>query len=282
MHRTEIEEKILHILITEGVVIRQGEYVRLKYDIFEDICFEYYFDKSFDLCKGNFQLFFEHVDSIGRCVYRRYQIWISNKLFLQKNREKFIYELIFSQYTSEKWKNQTEIGIVKSKYCSDFFEEYFQDLVDKGIISKIISIVSLYAFEAQIIENDSVAIFLDVKPIGKARECIISLLYRNWNDFNTVLNKAGVLRLCEDYAKQRNKSKTISSAACEIVEYYIEQIINNREEGWYYKTKDTLVPLLKIVYWMSDVSDEWIKKFFGNLSCVVKVKIIGRTDGRVR
>ena len=90
-------------------------------------------------------------------------------------------------------------------------------------------------------------------------------MYRNWNDFNTVLNKAGVLRLCEDYAKQRNKSKTTSSAACEIVEYYIEQIINNREEGWYYKTKDTLIPLLKIVYWMSDVSDEWIKKFFGNL-----------------
>lgn len=265
VHRSEIKKEILHILITEGIVIQKGEYVRLKYDIFEDICFEYYFDKFFEESKGNFQLFFENIESIGRCVYRRYQIWISNKLFLQKNREKFIYELIFSKYTSEKWKNQTEIGIVKSKYCSDFFEEYFQDLVDKGIISEIISIINLYAFEAQIIENDSVAISLYVKPVGKARECIISLLYRNWNDFNTVLNKAGVLRLCEDYAKQRNKSKTTSSAACEIVEYYIEQIINNREEGWYYKTKDTLIPLLKIVYWMSDVSDEWIKKFFGNL-----------------
>ena len=265
VHRSEIKKEILHILITEGIVIQKGEYVRLKYDIFEDICFEYYFDKFFEESKGNFQLFFENIESIGRCVYRRYQIWISNKLFLQKNREKFIYELIFSKYTSEKWKNQTEIGIVKSKYCSDFFEEYFRDLVDKGIISEIISIINLYAFEAQIIENDSVAISLYVKPVGKARECIISLLYRNWNDFNTVLNKAGVLRLCEDYAKQRNKSKTTSSAACEIVEYYIEQIINNREEGWYYKTKDTLIPLLKIVYWMSDVSDEWIKKFFGNL-----------------
>lgn len=112
------------------------------------------------------------------------------------------------------------IGIVKSKYCSDFFEEYFQDLVDKGIISKIISIVNLYAFEAQIIENDSVAISLDVKPIGKARECIISLLHRNWNNFKTILNKTSVLRLCEDYAKQRNKNRAAALAVCEIVEYY--------------------------------------------------------------
>ena len=81
----------------------------MKYDIFEDICFEYYFDKSFDSCKGNYQLFFENIESIGRCVYRRYQIWISNKLFLQINREKFIYELIFSENISERWKNQTEI-----------------------------------------------------------------------------------------------------------------------------------------------------------------------------
>lgn len=94
VHRTEIEEKILHILITEGVIIQKGEYVRSKYDIFEDICFEYYFDKSFDLCKGNFQLFFENVDSLGRCVYRRYQIWISNKLFLQKT-EKNLYMNLF-------------------------------------------------------------------------------------------------------------------------------------------------------------------------------------------
>ena len=262
VHRTEIKEKILHILITEGVVIQKGEYVRLKYDIFEDICFENYFDKSFDSCKGNFQLFFENIESIGRCVYRRYQIWISNKLFLQKNRERFIYELIFSEYISEGWKNQTEIGIVKSKYCSDFFEEYFGDLVDKGHISEIISIINLYAFEAHIMEINSVSVYLDVTPVGKARECIIILLYRDWNDFNTILNKAGVLRLCEDYAKQRNKSKTTSSAACEIVEYYIEQVINNRDEGWYYNTKETLVPLLKIVYLMSDVSDEWIRNFF--------------------
>lgn len=272
IHRSEIKKEILHVLITEGVVIQKGEYVRLKYDIFEDICFEYYFDKYFDACKGNFQLFFENIESIGRCVYRRYQIWISNKLFLKKNREKFIYELIFSEHISEKWKNQTEIGIVKSKYCSDFFEEFFQDLVDKGIISEVISIINLYAFEAQIIENDSAAISLVVKPVGKARECIILLLHRNWNNSKTVLNKTGALRLCEDYSKQRNKNRAAALAACEIVEYYIEQIINNQDEGWYYKTKDTLVPLLKIVYWMSDVSDEWIKNFFEILILCCKSK----------
>ncbi len=262
IHRTEIKDKILHVLTTEGITIQKGEYVRLKYDIFEDICFEYYFDKCFDSCKGNFQLFFENIESIGRCVYRRYQIWISNKLFLQKNREKFIYELIFSEYISEKWKNQTEIGIVKSKYCSDFFEENFQDLVDEGYIDEIIRIANLYAFEAKILKSDSVAVSLDVTPVGKARESLLLLLHRNWNDYQEVLDRASVLRLCEDYTKQRNKTKNASSAACEIVEYYIEQVINSRDEDWYYNTKKTIVPLLKIVYWMADVSEKWIRNFF--------------------
>ena len=61
VHRSEIKKEILHILITEGIVIQKGEYVRLKYDIFEDICFEYYFDKFFEESKGNFQLFFENI-----------------------------------------------------------------------------------------------------------------------------------------------------------------------------------------------------------------------------
>lgn len=272
VHRSEIKKKVLHILITEGVIIQKGEYVRLKYDIFEDICFEHYFDKSFDTCKGNFQAFFSTIESIGRCVYRRYQIWISNKLFLQKNREKFIYVLIFNNCISEKWKNQTEIGIVKSKYCANFFEEYFHDLVYEGHIDKIIHIINLYAFEAQITETNSDEVSLDVTPVGKARECFIILLHRNWNEFMTVLDKAGVLRVCEDYAKQENKNKDATVAACAITECYIEQIMNNRYKGWYYDTTETLMPLLKIVYMMADASDEWIRNFFENLlhSCKSK------------
>lgn len=271
VHKSEIKEKILHILITEGIIIQKGEYVRLKYDIFEDICFERHFDKCFDACRGNFQVFFDNIELLGRCVYRRYQIWISNKLFLQKNREKFIYALIFSSYISEKWKNQTEIGIVKSHYCSDFFEEYFQDLVDTGHIDEIIRVINLYAFEAQLVGKTADAIALNVIPVGKARECLLLLVNKNWNILNNKLDKASVIRLCEDYAK-RNIDKDVSSSACQIIEYYIEQIINNRDEHWYYTEEKVLMPLLKIMYMMADAADEWLKSFFDILLHCCKSK----------
>ena len=43
--------------------------------------FEHYFDKAFDLCKGKYKIFYDEIENLGRCVYRRYQIWISNKMF---------------------------------------------------------------------------------------------------------------------------------------------------------------------------------------------------------
>ncbi len=116
IHQSTIDERVLHALISEGIVAEKEEFVRLKYDIYEDICFEQLFDRLFDSCKGDYERFFEEIDRIGRCAYRRYQIWISNKLFLKDNRQKFIYALLKGDQISEKWNEQTRIGIVKSRY----------------------------------------------------------------------------------------------------------------------------------------------------------------------
>ena len=83
IHKDDIDRDIMHALLSEGVIAQQGDYIRLKYDIFEDICFEHYFDKAFDLCKGKYKTFYDEIENLGRCVYRRYQIWISNKMFIQ-------------------------------------------------------------------------------------------------------------------------------------------------------------------------------------------------------
>lgn len=88
IHKDDIDRDIMHALLSEGVIAQQGDYIRLKYDIFEDICFEHYFDKAFDLCKGKYKTFYDEIENLGRCVYRRYQIWISNKMFIQVNRDK--------------------------------------------------------------------------------------------------------------------------------------------------------------------------------------------------
>lgn len=95
IHKDDIDRDIMHALLSEGVIAQQGDYIRLKYDIFEDIFFEHYFDKAFDLCKGKYKTFYDEIENLGRCVYRRYQIWISNKMFIQVNRDKFLYSLTF-------------------------------------------------------------------------------------------------------------------------------------------------------------------------------------------
>lgn len=265
VHCSELPDEILQALITEGIVVQKEKYIRLKYDIFEDICFEQFFDKTFDACKGEFSVFFDEIEKIGRCVYRRYQIWISNKLFLQQNRQKFIYALFFDKTILVNWKSQTEIGIVKSKYCTGFFEEYFDKLINEGYINEIIRIINLYAFEARISNKKTNRAMLKVVPIGNARESIVVLLNDNWETIKQKVDKACLIRLCEDYANQKNRHESASVAACKIIERFIEEVEDTREDGWYYNTDKTLMPLLRIVYMMADVSVEWLQNFFDKL-----------------
>ena len=56
------------------------------------------------------------IEKIGRCIYRRYQIWIANKLFVEETREKFVYTLLIDNSIEENWKKQTEIGRNYSEY----------------------------------------------------------------------------------------------------------------------------------------------------------------------
>lgn len=134
-------------LCAQGIVSITGERVRLKYDIFEDICFEQFFDKVFDESRGNLCGFYEKISSLGACVYRRYQIWIANKLFIQSNRDKFISKLLFSEEADERWKKQTEIGIVKSKYCGVFFKEYVSELRENNLLNELLQIINLYGLQ---------------------------------------------------------------------------------------------------------------------------------------
>lgn len=101
INENEIDKNILYALTTEGIITSNSEGIRLKYDIYEDICFENYFDSEYFECKGKYELFYKNIEKIGRCVYRRYQIWIANKLLAKENRDKFIYNLVFNNKISE-------------------------------------------------------------------------------------------------------------------------------------------------------------------------------------
>ena len=176
--------------VSEGIIVKSKNKIRLKYDIFEDICFERYIDKAFDACHGSYNIFFAEIEKIGRCVYRRYQIWISNKLFVQEAREKFVYTLLTDNSIEANWKKQTEIGIVKSKYCGMFFKE-FQELLGETVIEELLGITNLYAFEAKI--NHSPVLIMNVTPIGAARDNLIGMVFEEHISLDK--NRASIIKV---------------------------------------------------------------------------------------
>lgn len=254
--KDNIDSDVLDALLSEGIIICSEDKVRLKYDIFEDICFEVYFDKKFDDCRGDYINFFEQIKNIGRCVYRRYQIWIANKLFLQDSRQKFVYSLLISKDIDEEWKKQTEIGIVKSKYCGLFFEE-FCNLLDEEALNELISITNLYAFEARII--NSPLLTLKLNPVGAARKNILLIVSRDF--YSDKKHKSALIKLCDDYSRCVDKKEDAERKASEILIYYVKELMEeDKTKGHWGYSKD-IVALFLIISRLASVSKGWLTEF---------------------
>lgn len=255
VHKEELKSNVVKALISEGVVIEKDDRIRLCYDIFEDIVFEHEFDKQFVNCKGDYNVFYDTINTFGRCVYRRYQIWIANKLFIKESRDKFIYHLLFAANTDKVWNKQTIIGIVKSDYCIDFFEEYKEQLISSTLLQNFIDIINLYAFKPQIIGSS----FLHLLPIGKARGKAISIISQDCDKLIGSLNELSIIKLCSDYSISSTRIKDESNDTCHLIEAIIERRKSNEK---YYYSADTLIcPLLLILYRLADVCTNWIKAF---------------------
>lgn len=265
IHKDDIDRDIMHALLSEGVIAQQGDYIRLKYDIFEDICFEHYFDKVFDLCKGKYKTFYDEIENLGRCVYRRYQIWISNKMFIQVNRDKFLYSLTFSDEIPQSWKRQTEIGIVKSRFCDNYFEEQGSEILEQGMLFDFVKNINLFAFEGELLHIRQESPQMKLSPIGNGRPCIIRLLKNEEIYKKNIIGRDDIVKLCLDYAKQEDKVAVIASDACAMMEYYVEYSLQESEQENYYKIIDEISSCLEALYRMADNSEEWLKKFFNTL-----------------
>lgn len=258
VNKNDLDEEILKKLESECIVAVNGDLVRLKHDLFEDICFEIKFDRLFDECNGEYATFFNAIKDFGRCAYRRYQIWISNKIFAKDSREKFLYQLVFNQENDEKWRNQTIIGIVKSEYCQDFFYDYYTKLLNSGLLLEFIRIINLYAFDAKPFVSASGYHFLQLIPTGKARESIIRLICENQS---YDVDKESVIKLCDDYSQSEKRNLEISKATCKILEFYVTEKRKDKSEYWGLDIPRAIKPLLRAIYRMADASKEWVAAF---------------------
>lgn len=260
----DLDAEIVSILDSNGIIARNSNKVRLKYDIFEDICFERLIDNKFDLCKGQYTDFFTSIEVFGRCVYRRYQIWVENKLFTRDNRGKFLYNLLYTDNIPSKWKDQTIIGILKSDSCKDFFSEY-EDTINGELLIRFLKLENLYAFSTKVIKllhNNDYAI---LSPFGIGRECLISLLFTT-KKYKDEAYKDETIKLCVDYSKIGQFNSIIAQNACEILEYYIQKELEGAEKQWDLLHVELVNNLLSALYLMADYAISWIKAFWEQIS----------------
>ena len=264
IHTDRLQADILEALKSEGVVIENNHTVRLKYDIFEDICFENYFDIQFDECQCDYNTFFGSIESLGRCVYRRYQIWVSNKILAKPNREKFIYSLLFSNNLPDSWRIQTEIGLIKSNYSQSFFDEYIDCIIENDLLFEFIQTTNLYAFNTRIIKlSDDVTDIL-LEPCGVGRSKLLNCIFEKELYKNKDL-KQYILKLCDDFSNQKQTSAEDKGCVCNILEYYVDELFSEVKQAHIRNFDKNICELLLPIYRMADISKEWINQFFGKL-----------------
>lgn len=254
-------------LVSGNSLIEHNGTVRLKYDIFEDICFERYIDSLFDNCKGDYSIFFSNLSKLGRCIYRRLQIWIENKLFTKNNRSKFLYTLLNSESISNAWKKQIEIGIVKSRHSYDFLIENSDILLKKNYINELVKLVNLYGFEIDKVNTNDSSIKL--KPIGIGRSALIKIIFEKEIYKTEVISDASISKIICDMSNDDNLTPDIASMSCKIIQYFVEKCISDSTIDYYDKyslCKTNIKTLLNMSNYCSDWFKGYIKALIEHLS----------------
>ena len=226
VRKEEIGEEIVNILQSENIITTcSNNTIRLKYDIFEDICFERFIDEKYDDCKNDFGIFFLNLEKMGRCIYRRYQIWVENKLFSKGNREKFLYKLLETDNIPSGWKVQTIVGIVKSNFCSELFEEY-KYYFSNDLLHEFLRLTNIFSFETSILNFKYGNVYSQLKPIGMGRPCLINLIFNN-GMYKEKSREKAILKLCTDYSQNPNICDEAEKSACQILQFFIEEKMKN-------------------------------------------------------
>lgn len=255
-----VKGKHLKKLQSEGIItVCPDNSIRLKYDIFEDICFEQIIDKEFRECKGIYKHFFSKLEQLlGRYAYRRYQIWVENKLLIKTSSDRFLYKIISELDTDEKWFKYTVIGIISSKHCKEFFVSYENIIVEKHL-EYFIKLTNTHCFELNIVDdNDKI---IGIRPIGSGRVQLINLIAKYNKYFDELLeNEIG--KLCLDYSQYNEKENTAAVNACVILEYIVDKKLEQIKKERIYADEKEIADYLIGIYLMSLFAGNWIKKLW--------------------
>lgn len=254
----DVGETMAGLLLSNGILRVCGNgRVRLKYDVFEDICFERMIDRQYGACRGDKGEFFSALEHMGTCVYRRYQIWVQNKLFSKSARADYLFDILTTDHISEDWKQQTITGIVKSASCAAFFEEY-GDWITENCLDSFLAVTNRFAFQAEAVNLKFGNVYTLLRPAGHGRACLIQLVYSR-EKYKIRDNRDEIVRLCTDYSKTGNFDSKTGAEASDILLYYFRETERYHKESKGFHSTDELNSLLEPIYRLAEYSKDFIR-----------------------
>ena len=178
--------------------------------------------------------------------------------------------MVFSDNIPEDWKKQTIIGITKSRFCKDFFVEYGQDLIERGLIADFFDITNLYAFEVRTVARSNGNHYAFLRPIGVGREQLIQMAKENCL-FDKPEYKIAIIKLCTDFTKSTLLYETTAKAACVILETQIDQLYQEATRKQSYSTGTGAIDYLHSLYFMAEFCAEWLRDFWSKVLAEYKI-----------
>ena len=164
----------------------------------------------------------------------------------------------------QRWKKQTIIGLVKSRYCAPFFEEYGQTIIGNESHNDFINIVNLYAFEINPISK--LFSYVHLRPCGAGRASLIRLIIENNLYAKDEIPTHYLEKLCTDYSNSQNKEKQDAENASIILVHILEKVIAETDTNGYYMLSNDINRLLVPIYQMAKYTGTWIKGFWDDLT----------------
>lgn len=236
-----LDDYVLEVLLNNGVIINKQYGVRLKYDLFEDICFGHYFNEDFAI-KNSVDSFFINLEKkFGSTTLRRYQIWIDD--LVKEGNHNMVIDIVLNSHNEEYLKN-TIIGLMVSDNSEAILNEFFDN---NGLdYKKCIDICNDFAYELS-----SVAGQYLFKPIGIGRATLINRIPLSLINSKKI-NIHSVVKLLTDLIQQEQYVELASKKSSEVVEQIYKTELKKR-----YLDYELLDELATIALYTQEYSKQW-------------------------
>lgn len=261
LDKNDFDIDAVSTLLSEGVLTEKNGRIRLKFDIFEDICFGEILEKYFYECKEDISDFIKFVSNLGKCAPRRFQIWVDDMLYDSKKISRILLPIVFND-NYEFWCKQAIISIVKSQHSSFFFENFSFKIADSKYISRFIDCANLYAHQIRSAESKLFDILVS-EPFGLSRNYIINLIFENSLFKNQDL-KIPIGNMCKDVANSNDSFDSTRQQAIKILEQYFDELFSQPEIEIYH-CLDRIYCILDSIYILGKFDPDWIAKLWKSL-----------------